>query len=128
MRRILLIVMGALILGGGFLHASGFPALRAEFVKANVPEALQDAPRAVWFFTSGAMFTLGAIVLTCALQMRKNPAVIWNVRWLALFYIAFGTWGYFGFHHSVHLGMFAIIGLVTGLGALGSDGPKLANG
>lgn len=119
MRRIVLIVTGVLMILGGAAHwGIGLPALRTELAAAHAPERLWNGATAVWVFTSGAMLTFGAMVITAGLQLSKDSASIAQVRWIALFYVIFGTCAFLRFHHDLHFLAFIVLGLAAGLATM----------
>jgi hypothetical protein len=119
MRKIVLVITGALMILGGAAHwGMGLPALHAELAAAHAPERLWDGATAVWLFTSGAMFTFGAMVITAGIQLSKSSGILTPVRWIALFYVIFGISAFLGFHHDLHFLAFIILGLAAGLATM----------
>lgn len=119
MRKIVLVITGVLMILGGAAHwRIGLPTLRAELAAAHAPERLWAGATAVWLFTSGAMLTFGAMVITAGLQLSKNSASIAQVRWIALFYVIFGICAFLGLHHDLHFLAFIVLGLAAGLATM----------
>ncbi len=84
---------GAFLILSGAAHALlGWPELRADLSSANVSGELYQTVAIGWLYGSGAMLTLGAIVIVAGLAAPGGQVAAARVAALiGLLYLIFGT-------------------------------------
>lgn len=113
MKAIGLIVTGVVVLLGSIAHGGiGWPAVKHDLMKANIPADLLVPVGAVWIFGTLSMVTFGAIIVIAGLQLRKgNPASLTAVTCIGIAYILFGAGAVALVGFDLHLLLFAVLGL-----------------
>lgn len=95
---VLFVVMGWVILAGGFLHAfGGWPPLSAALRAAGVDASIAAGLAVGWMFGSAAMVAMGLCVLVAARHLRSGDALAAQVG-----SCVGGAWLTFGIGASVY--------------------------
>lgn len=96
LRRIgsaLFLIVSLSIALGAFGHASQWPKHVAGALTGVKPE-MGELLRYVWYWVSGAMFTLGLLLIGCWWQLRRGPRNLYGIPALVgAFYFAEGIAG-----------------------------------
>src|SRR5215475_9079326 len=119
MKSILMLVSGVICVGGGLLHASGFPVIHGEVAKAGITGDLAEIVDLAWVFMSMGFLTCGAILITCGIQMRrKNYGGRAFGALVAAFLIVFAGWATIRFGFNWHFLYFLIVGLLAAIASM----------